>query len=120
MIVDAANVTRPALVEVLIPVTSIVAARRFYEQVLRAELLGDDGECVRMRIGDLSVVLHGGERPCDVKLVFSTHDAATELARVEAEGWAVVEPLGDRHWGVRDFGIADPDGHRICLAERLD
>ena len=114
-----AGSTQPALVEVLIPVTSTGAARRFYEDVLGAELLEEDGECVRMRIGALSVVLHGGERAGDVQLIFSTDDAAADWERVQAHGCHVVEALGDRHWGVRDFGVADPDGHEVYLAQKL-
>jgi catechol 2,3-dioxygenase-like lactoylglutathione lyase family enzyme len=38
---------------------------------------------------------------------------ATEL------GPPIIVPIGDRHYGLRDFTIADPDGYELRFATRL-
>jgi uncharacterized glyoxalase superfamily protein PhnB len=40
----------------------------------------------------------------------------TEL---NARGVKVVEPIADRPYGMRDFAVTDPDGHRLVFGERI-
>jgi catechol 2,3-dioxygenase-like lactoylglutathione lyase family enzyme len=39
--------------------------------------------------------------------------------RVAELGARIIVPLGDRHYGLRDFTIADPDGFEVRFASRL-
>ena len=40
-------------------------------------------------------------------------------ARCEAAGATFVSPLTTQPWGMRDFVVADPDGNRIAIGERV-
>jgi lactoylglutathione lyase len=41
------------------------------------------------------------------------------LERVEAERIKLFMPLTDQWYGMREFAIADPDGHLLVFAERI-
>lgn len=38
-------------------------------------------------------------------------------ARIAAAGAKIVVPLGERHYGMRDFRIADPDGNELDIGQ---
>jgi hypothetical protein len=38
--------------------------------------------------------------------------------RVAASGHPILEPLRDRPWRMRDFGISDPDGYYLRVTSR--
>ena len=38
-------------------------------------------------------------------------------ARLERAGANIVVPIGDRHYGLRDFRIADPDGNELDIGQ---
>ena len=46
-------------------------------------------------------------------------DADGWHARLHAAGVEFVKPLRSEPWGMREFGIRTPDGHRIMIAQRL-
>ncbi len=46
-------------------------------------------------------------------------DAASLYAECVAHGVAIWHPLDDKPWGVREFAIVTPDGHRIVFGEAL-
>lgn len=49
-------------------------------------------------------------------MVFVTVNGIDELAgRAEAAGAAILTPLGDRPWGMREIELGDPDGNRVRL-----
>jgi len=47
----------------------------------------------------------GGGAPCPIRLI--------------ARGVAIVEPIGDRDYGMRDFAVTDPDGHRLVFGQEI-
>ena len=47
-------------------------------------------------------------------------DVNEHWERVQGSGARVLEPIGDRYYGLRDFTIADPDGLAVRFATRLD
>ncbi len=47
-------------------------------------------------------------------------DAAALSAECVAQGVAIWHPLEDKPWGVREFAIVTPDGHRIVFGQALD
>jgi catechol 2,3-dioxygenase-like lactoylglutathione lyase family enzyme len=53
----------------------------------------------------------------NVRVMVPDVDRCWQLAN--AMGARVVVPIGDRHYGLRDFTIADPDGFGIRFASRL-
>ena len=46
-------------------------------------------------------------------------DVDRHWARARAMGARVLEPIGDRDYGLRDFTILDPDGFGVRFATRL-
>ena len=40
-------------------------------------------------------------------------------AQLTARGVPIVEPIGDRAYGMRDFAITDPDGHRLEFGQGI-
>jgi catechol 2,3-dioxygenase-like lactoylglutathione lyase family enzyme len=40
-------------------------------------------------------------------------------AQLMARGVTIVEPIGDRAYGMRDFAITDPDGHRLEFGQGI-
>lgn len=49
-------------------------------------------------------------------LVENVDEVYTELVD---RGAKILTPIGDRPWGIRDFTVATPEGHRIVLGELL-
>jgi len=64
-----------------------------------------------------------GPRGVGVEIVVEVNDvdAAYALAAPQAERHGgLIEPLGDRPWGVRDFRLVDPDGYYVRVTSRRD
>jgi len=40
-------------------------------------------------------------------------------AEYAAKGVKIIQDLADRPWGMREFGIETPDGHRILFGREL-
>ncbi len=47
-------------------------------------------------------------------------DAAAYYESVSRKGADIIKPLRDEPWGMREFGIKTPDGHRIMIGQDLD
>jgi catechol 2,3-dioxygenase-like lactoylglutathione lyase family enzyme len=46
-------------------------------------------------------------------------DADAFLAQVQAAGVQPHHPIADKPWGLREFGVRTPDGHRIMIGHVL-
>ncbi len=46
-------------------------------------------------------------------------DAAGLYAEAVANGVKIWHPLADQPWGMKEFAVVTPDGHRIVFGERL-
>jgi catechol 2,3-dioxygenase-like lactoylglutathione lyase family enzyme len=103
----------------------------FYRR-LGFELLRDAGDFVELTWEDHRLYLaeatafrdvdvETGAAPsfptANVRVMVPDVDRCWQLAN--AMGARVVVPIGDRHYGLRDFTIADPDGFGIRFASRL-
>ena len=53
-----------------------------------------------------------------LSLYLTVEDAEAELARCQAAGAKIVEPLWDPWWGGRELTVEDPDGHWWTLYQR--
>ena len=48
-------------------------------------------------------------------------DADAYRSQVERSGLAArIGPIGDQPWGMREFALTTPDGHRITIGQPLD
>ena len=110
-------------------VQSIGRATEFYRR-LGFELLRDDGDFAelawdhhRLFLAEPSA-MHADEPVApppfphaNVRVMVPNVDAYWTL--VNEMGAHVVVPIGDRHYGLRDFTISDPDGFGIRFASVL-
>lgn len=48
-----------------------------------------------------------------------TADAAALHGELAGRGVTIIKPLQDEPWGMREFGIATLDGHRIMFGQEL-
>jgi len=80
---------------------------------------------VSLKAGAVEVLLtqddftKGRERRKGVgfRLYCTTADEIDELAAaIEARGGVLSQPPKDQPWGVRDFGVTDPDGFQISIS----
>jgi catechol 2,3-dioxygenase-like lactoylglutathione lyase family enzyme len=46
-------------------------------------------------------------------------DAADLYAEAVSNGVEIWHPLADKPWGMREFAVATPDGHRIVFGESI-
>jgi len=53
------------------------------------------------------------------EIVASTFVLAVHDAAASARGVELWHPLADKPWGMREFAIVTPDGHRIVFGEVL-
>lgn len=116
-------------------VTDLEASAAFYRDVLGFEAAGaeTDGHlplalgAIRLSLqpadtlsSDHHLAVRGDERRgVGVELVLEVGDLGTSYERVVASGYAHVEPLVLRAWGVRDFRVVDPDGYYLRVTETL-
>jgi uncharacterized glyoxalase superfamily protein PhnB len=49
----------------------------------------------------------------------SSADIDSLYGRLQREGAAICSPIADRPWGNRDFGIRDPDGYQLIVAQQI-
>ncbi len=111
----------------VIGVPDLKASSAFYRDVLGFEIheMGDEGW--RMLVKDACRIMAGecrdalpvreiGDHSYFAYLVVDDVDAYH--ARAVAHGAAVVKPLADEPWGMREFGLRTVDGHRLMLASR--
>ena len=63
---------------------------------------------------------HPFEPPAGVKVAVEVDDADALYARVAQAGVEIVEPIGERPWGHRNFEILDPSGLRLVFFSLID
>lgn len=111
----------------VLAVTDLAASVRFYTGVLGfAEDLRVDGwaflsrGACRLRLGHCPDATPMRAVPDHSWFAYlHVTDAAGLFAEVVAKGAEVWHPLADKPWGVREFAVVTPDGHRVVFGERL-
>jgi predicted enzyme related to lactoylglutathione lyase len=108
----------------VIAVPDLERSAAFYRDVLGFEIrdMGDPGW--RMFVRDACRIMAGhcpdAMAPADTgDHSYFAYLVVTEVdeyyARCRAAGVAIVKPLRDEPWGMREFGLRSVDGHRIML-----
>lgn len=111
----------------VLAVIDLDRSRRYYMDVLGfAEDMKVEGwsflsrgEC-HIRIGDCPGIKPMSEAQ-DHSWFSYLHvdDAKAFYEEVISKGAEIWHKLGDKPWGMREFGIVTPDGHRIVFGQRL-
>ncbi len=109
-----------------VPTSDIARAVAFYERVFGLEKTFENGDPVGFVIlkrddAELHLTLvkdHVGKTHNVMHLIV---DGAEELYRrcEAAEGARIIKRLRDAPWGMRTFVVADPDGNRIDIGEKM-
>src|SRR6266850_6573280 len=104
-------------------VSDIRAAVDFYTNKLGFWLAftwGDPPMMAGVNLGQVQIFLEQGTptpQGCSVYFVIGDADELYEFQR--AKGVEVVEPPGDRPWGLRDYSVRDPQGYRLTFGHRI-
>jgi catechol 2,3-dioxygenase-like lactoylglutathione lyase family enzyme len=122
-------VTSPTLTATtfVLSVCDLAASRRYYREVLgfQENLIVDGwaflsrGAC-RLRLGHCPDAQPMSACPDHSWFAYlHVDDAAGYHRECMANGAVLWHPLRDTPWGMREFAIVTPDGHRIVFGEAL-
>lgn len=111
-----------ALARIVVSVSDLDRSLAFYEGVLGFHVTWRGDAVVRLRSGDLELMLHqrevlASERAVAVSFSVDDVDSATDAAALV--GAEVIDPPEDQPWGERQSVLTDPDGHVVCLVRAL-
>jgi uncharacterized glyoxalase superfamily protein PhnB len=104
-------------------VADIVAAADFYVKKLgfwQSFIWGDPPTFAGVNLGNVQMFLQKGEpspKGCGVNFVVGDADQLYAFHR--ANGVEVVAPIGDRHYGIRDYCVKDLHGYELSFGHRL-
>jgi lactoylglutathione lyase len=104
-------------------VSDVDRARRFYRDQLGLEQVYEGGGRVGLKCGATRLLLHPAEEvergAWNVELYFQVEDVDDCIARLRACGVGVLLEPTDEPWGERNAGVLDPDGYPIYLTQPL-
>ena len=105
------------------PVSDVLAAAEFYTKKLgfkQAFTWGDPPTMAGVNLGRVQIFLEQGTpnpKGCSVYFVVGDADELYEFQR--ANGVEIVEPPGDRPWGLRDYTVRDLHGYHLVFGHHL-
>ncbi|MGN9910066.1 VOC family protein [Phytohabitans sp. LJ34] len=111
-----------------LPVTDIDRSIAYYQEALGFRLAWrtTDGTLAALSSGDIEMLLlvpwRGDSPPPAQSAYVYVEDPDALCAEYQQAGADVVDPVASRPYGMRDFVVRDPDGHRFTLGrgeERL-
>ena len=107
----------------VLSVPDVEAAVRFYTEKLGFTLAfkwGEPTTFAGVKLGAAEIFLsEGSPNPAGCGLAFVVGDADELLGYQQAGGVEVVEEIGDRHYGVRDYAIRDASGYRLSFGQYI-
>jgi len=105
-----------------LPVADVVTAQRYYRDALGCQIgwISPDGRYGAVYVDAHEIFLARTEapRPC-ATICVRVDDADAAYAACRESGAHIVEGLADRPWAMREFVVADADGHRIRIGQSL-
>lgn len=104
-----------------LPVGDVAVAVAFYRDVLGFGVTAqfEDGSFALLNAGGAELALVRDASPSPQGAYLYVRGVEALFARCEGAGAQVVYPLTDEPWGLRNFVVTDPDGHRIAIGERV-
>lgn len=74
----------------------------------------------RLMLGECSDAMPAHETGDHSYFVYITVDGIDELyGELTGNGASLTQPLADKRWRMREFGVQTPDGHRIMFGQEL-
>lgn len=122
--VCSAEVRAMRVCRIILPVTTIDDAVKFYRRLLSQQGNPISPGWHYFDLGQLVLALHdpaaeGGEAgpPLSQPVCFTVHDLEDCQARARQAGAWMEKEIDDRTWGERNFYCRDPDGNPLCFVE---
>jgi catechol 2,3-dioxygenase-like lactoylglutathione lyase family enzyme len=112
----------------VLAVADLEASRKYYvEELGFVEDLRVDGwsflrrGACRLRLGDCPGIKPMADAPDHSWFAYlNVSDARQLYAEFVRNGVEIWHPLADKPWGMREFAIVTPDGHRIVFGENRE
>lgn len=74
----------------------------------------------RLMLGECADAIPAGELGDHSYFVYVTVEGVEEFYdELVANGAALTQRLADKPWGMREFGVRTPDGHRITFGQEI-
>ena len=105
--------------EPILAVRDVARAIAFYRDVLGFErewLYQDPPVHAGISFGRFQIMFARAELMRPSELFFRVDDVAALEAQHRVAGATVAEPLQNKPWGVAEYAVLDPDGHRLRFA----
>ena len=112
----------------VLAVHSVRESARFYVDVLGFSLVSDLGgwifvkkdNCMIM-LGECPNDMHPSELGCHSYFAYlRVDDVDAYHAQVASAGLKLLHAIADKPWGMREFAIHTPDGHRLMIGQSID
>ncbi|MEO1102791.1 MAG: VOC family protein [Pseudomonadota bacterium] len=108
----------------VLEVADVPRSAAFYEQLgFASHGYGDPPFFCIMQRGDVTIGLAGGTGPVRANNGWAAYVYVADAAALREEfvgaGIGTPTEIGDRPYGLRDFDIIDPDGHRIAFGSDI-
>ena len=109
-----------------VPVSDLERSITYYQEALGLDLAWrtDDGQLAAIATGTIEILLlvpwTGDGPPPPQSCYVYVDDPETLCAEIEQAGGDVVDPVALRPYGMVDFAVRDPDGHRFTLGRGDD
>ena len=102
------------------------ATRAFYHELLGLQIAMEDGDFLLLQStatpSAQMIVNDNGHPglPPGFAIDIDDPDQVIKLySELQRRGFAIVEPLSDKPWGIRRFSVIDPNGVRVTIASHL-
>jgi len=112
----------------VLAVHNIRESARFYVDVLGFEIVNQPAGWIFVRKDNCMVML--GECPDDMHpSELGCHNYFAYLRVDDADAWyeqlrskrvSFLQEIADKPWGMREFGVKTPDGHRIMIGHVIE
>jgi uncharacterized glyoxalase superfamily protein PhnB len=109
----------------VLAVHNVRESARFYVDALGFKVRSDLGGRIFVVKDNCMVVLgecpndmHPSELGCHSYFAYLRVDDVDEYyAELQSKGTKGIGAIGDKPWGMREFGVTTPDGHRIMIRQ---
>ncbi len=111
----------------VLAVHNVRESARFYVDVLGFAVTLDSGGWIFVSKDNCTIML--GECPADMHpsqlgshnyfAYLRVDDVDAYHAQLQSHGINSLDGIADKPWGMREFGVKTPDGHRIMIGQKL-
>ena len=112
----------------VLAVHNVRESARFYVDALGFEIVSEPpgwifvkkDNCMIM-LGECPDDMHPSELGCHSYFAYlRVADVDAYYTQVKSHGGSVTSDLSDKPWGMREFGVKSPDGHRIMIGQSIE